>query len=319
MNLKYAVITGFLGETHDRFAKYGILQNIEQKFETASRIKKCSGLEMVYPYDFENEDKVKELLVKYNLQVAIINLNVKSDDAFKFGSFSSPDPEVRKKAIQFMKKAMDLAEEFGCNMITSAFLNDGSDYPFQFDYLEGWNNAVEAVRGAADYNPRVKISLEYKACEPRVHVFLNNAGKTAYFCEKVGRDNVGVTLDTGHALLSNEVIADSLSFLHATGRLFYVHINDNYRNWDWDMLPGTVNFWDMIEFAFYLKRINYTGWITADVFPQRLDPVRTFEETFNWMDILNDLAAKIDEKEIFALMNRNDIFSAQEILKKFLV
>jgi len=319
MNLKYAVITGFLGETHDRFAKYGILQNIEQKFETASRIKKCSGLEMVYPYDFENEDKVKELLVKYNLQVAIINLNVKSDDAFKFGSFSSPDPEVRKKAIQFMKKAMDLAEEFGCNMITSAFLNDGSDYPFQFDYLEGWNNAVEAVRGAADYNPRVKISLEYKACEPRVHVFLNNAGKTAYFCEKVGRDNVGVTLDTGHALLSNEVIADSLSFLHATGRLFYVHINDNYRNWDWDMLPGTVNFWDMIEFAFYLKRINYTGWITADVFPQRLDPVRTFEETFNWMDILNDLAAKIDEKEIFGLMNRNDIFSAQEILKKFLV
>jgi len=84
------------------------------------------------------------------------------------------------------------------------------------------------------------------------------------------------------------------------------------------MLPGTVNFWDMVEFAFYLKRINYTGWITADVFPQRLDPVRTFEETFNWMDILIGLADKIDEKEMLELMNKNDIFAAQEILKKFL-
>lgn len=319
MSNKYAVMTGFLGETHDRFAKYGTAQNIEQKLETASRIKKCSGLEMLYPYDFEDKDKVKELLKKYNLEVAIINLNVKGDDAFKFGSFSSPDPEVRKKAVEFMKNSMDLAEEFGCNMITCAFLNDGSDYPFQFDYLEGWNNAVKAVREAADYKPNVKISLEYKACEPRVHVFLNNAGKMAFFCEKIGRDNVGVTLDTGHALLSNEVIADSLSFLHATGRLFYVHINDNYRNWDWDMIPGTVNFWDMVEFAFYLKRINYEGYITADVFPQRLDPVRTFEETFNWMDILLNMAGKIDEKEMLALMKNNDIFSAQEILKKFLV
>jgi xylose isomerase len=315
---KYAVMTGFLGETHDRFAQYGKAQSIEEKFKIASKIKNCKGLEMLYPYDFEDVEKTKELLKKYNLEVAIINLNVKSDDAFKFGSFSSPEESARKKAIQFMKNAMDLAVEFGCNMITCAFLNDGSDYPFQFDYLEGWNNAVEAVREAADHNSKVKISLEYKACEPRVHVFLNNAGKMAYFCEKVGRDNVGVTLDTGHALLSNEVPSDSLSFLHATGRLFYVHINDNYRNWDWDMIPGTVNFWEIMEFAFYLKRINYTGWITADVFPQRLDPSTTFEETFNWMEHLFELADKVDEEEMLGLMKKNDIFGALEILKKLL-
>jgi xylose isomerase len=319
MKRKYAVMTGFLGGTQDRFAKYGSSKTIEEKFEMAARVKNCSGLEMLYPYDFENVALVKELLKKYSLQVAIINLNVKAGEVFKYGSFSSPEAEVRSTAVEYMMNAMDLAEEFGCKMITCAFLNDGSDYPFQFDYLKGWNNAVEAVREAADYKPQIKISLEYKACEPRVHVFLNNAGKMAYFCEKVGRDNVGVTLDTGHAFLSNEVPSDSLSFLYATNRLFYVHINDNYRNWDWDMIPGTVNFWEMLEFAFYLRRINYTGWITADVFPQRLDAVKTFEETFNWMELLFKAADKIDEKEMLELMGKNDIFAAQEIIKKILL
>lgn len=319
MKNKYAVMTGFLGGTQDRFAKYGSPKTLEEKFILASQVKNCTGLEMLYPFDFEEPKETKRLLKKYNLDVAIINLNVKSDDIFKYGSFSSPDPNVRKTAIEYMKKSMDLAAEFGCNMITCALLNDGSDYPFQFDYLDGWNNAVEAIREAADYRKDVKISLEYKACEPRVHVFLNNAGKMAYFCEEIGRKNVGVTLDTGHALLSNEVPADSLSFLYATNRLFYVHINDNFRNWDWDMIPGTVNFWEMIEFAFYLRRIKYDGFITADVFPQRLDTVRTFEETFNWFDILLKLADKMDEKEVLDLMNKNDIFAVQEILKKIIL
>ncbi|MFA9398854.1 MAG: hypothetical protein ACERKV_11415, partial [Clostridiaceae bacterium] len=86
-----------------------------------------------------------------------------------------------------------------------------------------------------------------------------------------------------------------------------------------DMIPGTVNFWEMIEFAFYLRRIKYDGFITADVFPQRLDTVRTFEETFNWFDILLKLADKMDEKEVLDLMNKNDIFAVQEILKKIIL
>lgn len=319
MERKYAIITGFLGETKDRFADYGTARDLEEKFKVASQVKHCTGLELIYPYDFENPEETKRLLEKYNLKAAIININLKAGELFKYGSFSSPKEEARRASVEYTKKAMDLAADFGCNIVTCAMLNDGSDYPFQFDYLKGWNDAVEGVRECCDYRKDVKLSLEYKLAEPRCHVFLNNAGKMAYFCEKVGRDNVGVTLDTGHALQSGEVPADSLSFLHATGRLFYVHINDNYRNWDWDMIPGSVNLWDMIEFAFYLKRINYTGWITADVFPQRLDTARTFEETFNWMEIMFTLADKLDEKEVLDLMHNNDIFSMQEIMKKILL
>ena len=42
----------------------------------------------------------------------------------------------------------------------------------------------------------------------------------AYFCALVGRENVGVTLDVGHALQCQEVPADSAALLGATGSPF---------------------------------------------------------------------------------------------------
>ena len=143
----------------------------------------------------------------------------------------------------------------------------------------------------------------------------------AFLCEKVGLDNVGVTLDTGHALQSLEVLSDSLSFLSTTGRLFHVHVNDNYRNWDWDMVRGTVNFWEFVEFCIYLKKTGYSEWITADVFPQRHDAVRIMEKTFEWMDYMFDIAdAVIEDGKLFEMLNGGncDAFEAMDYVRRFL-
>jgi len=64
-------------------------------------------------------------------------------------------------------------------------------------------------------------------------------------------------------------------FLAQAGKLFLVHVNDNYRNWDWDMIPGSVNTWDLVELMFFLGELGYNGWMTSDVAPFRLDPAKT--------------------------------------------
>jgi xylose isomerase len=46
-------------------------------------------------------------------------------------------------------------------------------------------------------------------------------------------------VDIGHALQAQKIPGESIAFLGAIGKLFFVHINDNYRNWDWDLVPGT--------------------------------------------------------------------------------
>lgn len=315
MKRKYSIITGFMGSVRDRFINYQPAREMEEMVEMASRVKGCSGLEVVYPQNFTDPVKVKKILDNYGLEVSTVNLNVKGEDCFRFGSFSSPYKESRKKAIEMLKTSMDAAAELGCNMVTTALLNDGSDYPFELNYQRAYKDAAEAIREAASHRSDVKVSLEYKTSEPRVHCLLNNAGKMAAFCEMIGLPNVGVTLDMGHALQAGEVPADSLAFLYEMNRMFYIHINDNYRNWDWDMLPATVNLWDFVEFAMYMKHYSYDGWITADVFPQRHDPIKIMEKTFEWMDKVFELADMIDDKKIYEMMNNNDAMDILDYVK----
>lgn len=318
MRPKYSVITGFLGKLTDRFAEYQPSRSLEEKFELAKKIPKCSGLELVYPSDFSDPVLLKKLLKDYDFEVSAVNLNVKAEEKWRFGSFSSNDKKTRDEAIKYMKIAMDFAEELGCNLVTCALLNDGSDYPFEIDYVKAWKNTVESIRECADYKKNVKISIEYKLCEPRMHVIIGNAGKSAFFCDQVNRENVGVTLDVGHAFQSLESPAESLAVLGSTGKLFYIHINDNYRNWDWDMIPGTVNFLDYVEFVLYLKKLGYNSWITADVFPQRLDPVRVFTKTFEWMDLLFDIAEELEKRNIFEVIEKGDILETLSLVNSVL-
>lgn len=319
MRRKYAVITGFMGRLQDRFATYGVDRNFEEMVQAAAKIKGCSGLEVVYPQQVKDPMLAKKILSDNGMGVAALNVNVKGEPKWVYGSISSPDAKVRAEAVEYMKTGLDFASELGCNKVTIAFLNDGSDYPFELDFVRAFNDAVECVRAAAKHRPDVKLSLEYKPSEPRIHGFLNNAGKMGYFCEKVGLDNVGVTLDTGHALQALEVLSDSAAFLGTTNRLFHVHVNDNYRNWDWDMVPGTVNFWEFVEFCVYLDKVGYTGWITADVFPQRHEAGRIMEKTFEWMDYMFDISdALTAEGKMFDMMdNGADAFDMMDYVRRF--
>ncbi|MGE5614247.1 MAG: sugar phosphate isomerase/epimerase family protein [Bacillota bacterium] len=319
MRRKYAVITGFMGKIQDRFAQYAPERSFETMVQMASTIKGCSGLEVVYPQEVQDPVKAKEILDKYGMGVAALNVNLKGEPKWLFGSISSPNPETRKEAAKYIKTGLDLAAGLGCNKVTVSFLNDGSDYPFELDFVRAFNDAVECIRECAMYRTDVKLSLEYKASEPRVHCLLNNAGKMAYFCNMVGMDNVGVTLDAGHALQSLEIMGDSVAFLGATNRLFHIHVNDNYRNWDWDLVPGTVNFWEYLEFCIYLDKVGYDGWITADVFPQRHNPIRIMEKTFDLMDYMFDIAEAIQaDGDIFKMMNSGcDAFEVMDYVRKF--
>lgn len=318
MKRKYSIITGFMGSVKDRFIDYQPARSIREMIRMASRVKGCSGLEVVYPQNFTDAGELKNLLGDSGLGVSTVNLNVKGEEIWRYGSFTHPDPKVRRAAVDAMKRAMDSAAELNCSTVTCALLNDGVDYPFELNYLDAFQNALDGIREAAEYRGDIRISLEYKQSEPRVHCLLNNAGKMAYFARMTGKENVGVTLDFGHALQALEVPADSASFLGQTGKLFYVHINDNFRNWDWDMVPGTVNLWDYIEFALALKKVRYDGWITADVFPQRHDPVKIMEKTFEWMDYIFSVADKIDEARLERMQKDLKTFEIMDYIRSLL-
>jgi len=313
---KYSVILGFLGKLNDRFASYGEQREIAGKFEIASQIEGLQGLELVFPFDFADLSVTKALLRDHHLVCSTVNVNIKSESKFHLGALTSKDPGIRREAVTYLKQAMDISADLGTNIITCCPLSDGYDYAFETNYPKAWKWFIEGVGEAAAYRPEIKVSLEYKQSEPRHKVIIPNSGTTLAACLQIGLPNVGVTMDMGHALYTGEGTAQAASLLAQAGMLFLVHVNDNYRNWDWDMIPGSINAWDLVECVYYLRELGYTGWLTSDVAPFRLDAVKTCSATYRSVVWAEKLVEKIGIEKLRGIVAQGDPIDALEALQK---
>ncbi len=87
--VKMGIITGFLGQTKDRFHVYNEPKNVEEKFALMAKIKGYDGVEIVYPYEVNDAALTRDLLKKYRLKVAAVNVNVKAEPEFLNGGLTS--------------------------------------------------------------------------------------------------------------------------------------------------------------------------------------------------------------------------------------
>ncbi|NDJ75822.1 MAG: sugar phosphate isomerase/epimerase [Chloroflexi bacterium] len=253
-------------------------------------------------------------MADHELACSSVNVNIKAEEIFHMGSLTSPDKAVRDKAIEYLKTGMDIAPELGTDIVTCCPLGDGHEYSFQIDYAQAWGWFIEGVREAASHRADVKLSLEYKLNETRAHCILGTAASTLHLCDQVGLPNVGVTIDLGHALFGLET--PSLSIVQAAhaNRLFLIHVNDNYRNWDWDLVPGSVNWWDWIECLLYLDKVGYDGWLVSDVMPARLDGIKVKSAVAKSIVRGEKLLAKVNHDTLWAAIQQNDAFAAYDLM-----
>ena len=303
MNIKHSVITGFLGRQADRFTQYQPSKSFAEKIEMAKNIEGLHGIEPIFPVEFDGSKESVQLIKDSGLQVSAVNLNLKQDPKWRRGSLTSRDPKLRADAVADMHAAMDVAAELGANMITCCPLIDGHDYAFQIDYTERWQWFVEGVRQGAKYRSDVRVSMEYKGQEPRTRTILPDVGRALHMCNQVGLSNVGVTMDVGHALAAGEQPAESLCLLAEMGKLFYVHLNDNPADWDWDMLPAAIHFWDFLEVMFYLNKLGWKGWFSYDVVSKEGMPVEAFASSIRIVNTLDRLVAKLGPAKLQALID----------------
>ena len=298
MELKHAVMVSLMGRQADRFHEYQPARDLAERLRMVKRVKGADGVEIVYPGDFVNPQQTIGMVQDAGLDVSAVNLNVKAAKKWQTGSFTSPDARLRADAVADLKTAMDLAAELDAWMVTCCPLIDGHNYNFEVDYLKQWRWLEEGIAEAARHRSDVNISLEYKLNEARNYVILGDMGRTLYLCERLGMPHVGVTMDVGHALVAKETPAEVMCLAAQAGRLFYVHLNDNGREWDWDMLPGSVNLWDLVEMTFYLERLDWEGWLAYDVLTRNGDPVETMSATIAIVQAAQTLLDKIGRENI---------------------
>jgi len=308
------------GSNLDRFAPEGYQKNlpIEERLKIASQIEGLTAVELHCPgmVNRENIREIKKLLTSLNLSCSLVSPSISGDADWAKGALSNLDKEAREKAISRVKEAIDLSVALGAYRIILWTGLDGYDYPFQINYAKKWQTIIDAIKECADYNPSVKICIEYKIKEPKSRCLISDVGKLLYLIEKIDKENVGATLDFGHSIMSMEDPAESAVLLLKEGRLFHLHFNDTLGDWDWDMIAGSIHIYEYIELFFWLKELDYQGWYSFDLYPSRENPKEAIGTSIKSMEKFYEIANNLERTEVLKLLEYEEASKILRFIKE---
>lgn len=301
---------GYFGTGGDRYCLGGYQEAAAplDRIRRVSVVDGLDGVELNYPalVSEESVNDVGAALADGKLACSSVSMNVWGSGMWRAGSLSNPDAAIRQTAVDTVVRGMQVAKALGANMVSIWPGQDGFDYPFQVNYASQIDWFVGGLQTCADSDPDVRICIEYKPKEPRIHILTDTCARTMWLLGKVGRPNVGVLLDIGHGLYAGENVAQSAVLLQREGLLDLVHFNDNYGDWDWDMIPGTVRFWELLELIFWLRQTGYTGWCSIDIAMPRGDPVKACQLSVINIQRLWRLTDRLDPDAILHNLDRTD-------------
>jgi xylose isomerase len=290
---------------------------MDEMLDLAKEVRGLDGLELVGNWHV-NDANIHDVARKFQnrgLKIPMLVPDLWTQAKWGRGSIAAPEAATRQAAVDEIRKVMDWAADLDCPYVDVWPGQDGFDYPFQADYVEAWKWMRDALAKCAGHNPKVRMLVEYKPREPRTHCFVAHAHGVLLLLQ--GLDSVGVLLDVGHSLQGGENVAEAAAILAHHGKLDYLHLNDNYRWWDDDMMVGALHTVEFLELAYWLKRVNYKGWLTLDVFPYReLDKAAVARECGRWiegflravdrvgMDTITGVIQRADATEITAMVRK---------------
>lgn len=321
MDRRYCVILGNLGNTCDRFCSgYKTNPDTMDMLKQAASIPHVKGIELVGTWDIrsDNAKDMKTALDGYGIECVSIIPDLFADKTYWKGSYTSKEESVRRKAIDYTKQMCDLAGDLGCKTINLWPGQDGYDYLLTADYDQEreWERA--AVVELAQAYPSLRFALEYKPKEPRTHSYMARMADTLLIVMETGCSNVGVTIDTGHAFVAGEVVAESIVLAKRAGnKLFHMHFNDNFASWDDDMIVGAVHSTCYIEMLFWLDRCGYDGWLSMDQYPYREDAAGAIGESILWL-VKFDAIQRAHKSEMERLIGLGDAVETSRFFRSVL-
>lgn len=293
-------------------------KTMQEMLDLATKVKGLDGLELVgnWHVNDKNVRTVAKMFKARGLKIPMLVPDLWTQAKWGRGSIAAPDAATRKAGVAEIKKVMDWADELGCPYVDVWPGQDGYDYSFQADYTEAWKWMRDALAQCVGHNGKVRILVEYKLKEPRAHCFVNSAAKTLLLLEGL---DVGVLLDVGHALAAGENMAEAAALLAAYGKLDYLHLNDNYRGWDDDMMVASVHIVEFLELAYWLRKLKYKGWLTLDIFPYReRNKVQVANECRDWMAALFLALDRVGMATVAGVIERADATEATALVRKAL-
>jgi len=189
---------------------------------------------------------VKKLLSEHNLDC--ISCVILPEDA----DITSNNKKVREYGINFLKRCIEITAELNGELMTGVVYAPWGKVVSESP-KDDWYRSADSLKHVCEYASRFDIKI---AIEPINHYrtyLINTCEDAIKFLESVGKDNLGIHLDTYHMNIEER---DFYSPVIAAGkRLYHVHCSENNRG-----ILGTGHIcWD--EFFQALSEVSYDGYL----------------------------------------------------------
>jgi len=159
------------------------------------------------------------------------------------GAYTSNNPAHRRYAIERSLKAIDIANELGCDMIVLWLAREGTYIREAKSAREAVLRILDAINKMLAYDPKIRITIEPKPNEPMDHAYIPTIGHAialAYKSDDPSR--VGGLIETAHVVLAGLDPSDEMAYALAHDKLWSVHLNDqNSLKFDQDKSFGSAN------------------------------------------------------------------------------
>jgi xylose isomerase len=281
------------------------------------------GYEFHYPGELgeDNLDDVRAALGEHDVYCIATGLHL--EPRFGKGALSSPDPGLRREAVEISLRAADFAASVGAQLIVWPGV-EGYNYPFQTPYRESWGWFIEGM-GAIATRCRergIKLFLEHKNSEPAMKIFMRNIGMCLHVIHTLrrdGLDNVQVNMDWQHLLMNDENLGEYAALLDTEGLLGHQHANSGWGTFDDDNMVGATAFMETLELALELRRSGYgvgddSRRLGFDLYPYTEDQVAAVKRSVLQWRFIDGVASRIDGEALAQAQASKDAVRAYELV-----
>jgi xylose isomerase len=284
-----------------------------------STVPGITATELNYPQHFAGAGDDALISAARELNLAVTALNLRYDPpTFAAGSLTHPDPKVRARAIDLAHQAVEIAAGHGIGHVILWLGPDGYDYPFQADYRQLWDWAVEGVRSVAGRRPTVRVSIEPKPSDPRRTSLVRMASDALLLARDSNAMNAGITIDVCHALMAGETPAMAAQLALRENRLFGLHLNDGYGTADDGLVAGSAHPLLLLELLRVLKSAGWTGTLYFDTFPGLMDPVAETAANIAMVQRMVAALGRLDPNHVEAVQAAQDGQAAVDLAARLI-